>query len=254
MIRTVAEEKIFFQPSREMSQIPPGSGIKNIIIPTNNGGGILKCYYRKPRPGMPTMMFLHGVRRNASFYLNRMPGMFLKKEGYGLLLAEYRGFGESTQAYPSEESIYEDAQSAVEFLKNSKNTPAGKIILWGYSLGGAAAAELATKQPFKALILDSTFTSVSDVAERGLGGKILNSMLLRSEFNNIEKMSKIKSPVLILHSRGDKRIPAEMAEQNFRELKASGNVSPEMVIHTDAKHGAMGWKAVPIRQFLDRVG
>ncbi len=245
-------ESIFYRPNKtDAFKAESNNGLEPLPIFTPDGN-VLNCYYRAPEQGKPTLMFLHGSGKTASSYARKMPE-FLKEEGYGILLAEYRGFGKSTPIKPTEKTTYLDAYDAMEFLEREKNTPTSDIILWGHSMGGATAAELASKHKFKGVILDSTFTTLGDLVKhevKGFWGKVMDFLFARNKLKTIDKIPKIESPVLIIHSKEDNIVPYQMAVRNFEELQAEHK---KLVIDDNGEHFDMRWKAGPVAEFIHEL-
>jgi pimeloyl-ACP methyl ester carboxylesterase len=125
---------------------------------------------------------------------------------------DYRGYGRS-EGRPGEEGTYKDAQAAYGWLQQ-RGFVSTNIIAYGESLGGAVASELAVRETVGGLILQSTFTSLTD-----LGAELYPFLPVRSigsiGYDTHSRLPRIRVPVLILHSRGDRLIPFHHAEQNF---------------------------------------
>lgn len=133
--------------------------------------------------------------------------------GYASLIIDYRGYGRSS-GKPSEDGTYRDAAAAWRLATQTLAYPTSRIVLFGESLGGAVAAQLASVQRPAALVLASTFTSVPD-----LGAEIYPwlpiRLLARIRYDTRECMASIASPVLVIHSRGDDLIPFRHGEQLY---------------------------------------
>lgn len=138
--------------------------------------------------------------------------------GYASLILDYRGYGRSS-GKPSEDGTYIDAASAWRHATQVLGYPAGKIVVFGESMGGAVAAQLAASQQPAALVLASTFTSVPD-----LGAEIYPWLpvraLARIRYDTHERLATIASPVLVIHSRGDDIIPFAHGERLFATARA----------------------------------
>lgn len=132
--------------------------------------------------------------------------------GVNVFLFDYRGYGQS-EGRPSEQGTYLDAQAAHEWLQNKGFAP-GEIIVHGESLGGGVASELATRETVAALVLQSTFTSITD-----LGAELFPWLPVRwlatIHYDTRSKLSRIHVPVLILHGREDTLVRFRHAERNF---------------------------------------
>ena len=152
----------------------------------------------------------HGNGGNISHRL----GLYdiLLNAGVNVLAFDYRGYGRS-EGKPGEDGTYRDAQAAFAWLQE-KGFAANKIIVYGESLGGGIASELTVREPVGGLILQSTFTSVTD-----LGKELFPFLPVRTlgsiRYDTHSKLPNIHVPVLILHSRSDNLIRFAHAERNF---------------------------------------
>lgn len=156
------------------------------------------------------LLYFHG---NAESISNL--GYFLARwnaAGFETLVIDYRGYGRSG-GRPSEDGTYLDAQAAWEYLMN-RGVPAEHIVVWGRSLGGAVAAWLASRHTPAALVLESTFTSVPDLATE-IYPWLPVRWLSRYRYDSADRLSKITCPVLIAHSPDDEIIPFRHAEELF---------------------------------------
>ncbi len=148
--------------------------------------------------------------------------------GWNVLVIDYRGFGESYgDEEPSEAKLYEDALAALKYLKVDRHIPPNKIFIYGHSLGGAVAIELATKKECSdtaGLIVESTFTSIQEMSALryyGLLRLLPISLLLTEKFDSFSKISSVKLPILFIHGRDDRKVPFEMSEK--LRVKAGGS-------------------------------
>ena len=161
----------------------------------------------------------HGNAGNISHRLDL--ATTLLETGAGVLLFDYRGYGQSS-GRPTEAGLYADARAAYDYLRDQGHA-ATNIILFGESLGGAVAAQLASTTEVGGLVLLSTFTSIPDV-----GAEIfpwIPRFLGSLRFNSLERIPKINAPVLIIHSRADSIIRFAHAEK----LLAAANEPKQLV-------------------------
>ena len=152
----------------------------------------------------------------------------LLETGVSVLAFDYRGYGRSA-GRPSEDGTYLDAEAAYQWLRQ-KGYAELHIIALGESLGGAVAAELALRAPLGGLILQSTFTSIPDIGSelfRWLPVRRLHSI----QYDTINRLPRIKSPVLVAHGRRDDLIGFHHAEKNFKA--ATG---PKMLLEIAGDH------------------
>jgi uncharacterized protein len=161
----------------------------------------------------PALLYLHGNARNIS--LNVEHAARLHSMGYGLLLVDYRGYGKSGGGEPDEKKIYEDAEAAWNYLLGQLRQPPQRAFIYGHSLGGAVAIDLAVRHPEAAgLITESTFTSMMDMGKRDYPYLPVD-LLLNQRFDSIDKVGKLKIPVLFIHGTWDSKAPWQMSQRLF---------------------------------------
>jgi len=155
------------------------------------------------------ILFLHGNAGNAS---DRLPNAVeLARLDCAVLVLDYRGFGWS-EGSPSERGSYLDARAALANLIE-RGFPNRSIVVFGRSLGGAVAVDLVRDHPVAGVILESTFSSMADVAGR-IGGPIL-SFLAGSRFDSIAKISGVRAPLLFFHGNRDEVIDYSLGQRLF---------------------------------------
>lgn len=214
-------------PSRRVATTPHqvGLGFESVDLMTADNVKLHGWFipHEKPRA---TLLFFHGNAGNIS---HRMESLALFNAlGLAILIIDYRGYGNS-EGKPSEKGLYRDAEAAWRYLTEIRALPEKKILLFGRSLGGAVAAYLATHNEPMGVVLESTFTSVPDMAAE-LYPWLPARWLARYHYNTLERMAAIDSPVMIIHSRHDEIIPFdhgrllfERAHQPRRFLELSGD-------------------------------
>src|SRR6218665_1651518 len=147
-------------------------------------------------PAAPRLLYLHGARwdvRSSSGRIRRMQEL-----GFSVLAIDYRGFGETTADLPSETRSVEDAQAAWDWL--GAQQPAAKRFIFGHSLGGAIAVQLAAgAQDVSGLMLEGTFTSVPDVFRTMQWGWLPVSALITQRFDSADRIAQVKAPLLVVH-------------------------------------------------------
>ena len=171
----------------------------------------------------PAILYLHGVRWNLTGQLFRIEQ--LHAQGYSVLAIDYRGFGQSQGDLPSETSVYEDARIAWERFQVLQPDP-GKRLIYGHSLGGAVAIDLAAElgqqaadkqlpPPVRGLVIESTFTSLADVAAAVANTSLPVRWLLSQKFDSIDKIAEIHMPLLVVHGLDDRYVPPRFSQQLF---------------------------------------
>lgn len=163
------------------------------------------------------MLYFCGVGRNMGDYNYLARGAAFRQLGFSVLVVDYRGYGQSKDNFPSESQVYQDAEAAWNYSETVRQIPPQQILIYGESLGGAIALNLAVTQPEAGgLILQSTFTSMADaVRSRRFLQLFPTDWLLTERFNSVEKIRSLQIPVLFLHGWNDSVVPAFMSQQLY---------------------------------------
>ena len=157
------------------------------------------------------VIFFHGNAGNIGHRLEYL--RMFHDLGLATLIIDYRGYGRSSGA-PSEDGTYLDAAAAWRHATQALGFPADRIALFGESLGGGVAAQLAAEYPPAALILASTFTSVPDMGA-DLYPLLPIRLLARIRYDTLARLAQIACPVLVIHSRNDDIIPFAHGQRLF---------------------------------------
>ena len=170
-----------------------------------------------PTPAAPSVLYLHGTFRN--LFQNRSKIAAIHAAGFSVLAVDYRGWGESTAALPSEASIVEDAELAYAEWQRRVPDPAARI-LFGHSMGSGVAVELALRHRapagYAALVLESAMTSMPDIArDQGVLGTIA-SWLTTQQFASINKIDQISAPKWFLSGTADNTVSSRQTERLYR--------------------------------------
>jgi fermentation-respiration switch protein FrsA (DUF1100 family) len=244
-------ESVLFQPSPGVDFTPEALGIaaEEVHLQTEDGVRLHAFFLPGPTGTSRAILFLHGNAGNAS---HRLPNAAaLRDLGAHVLLPDYRGYGLS-EGRPSERGVYADARASLAHLIEARGVPEARVALFGRSLGGAVAVDLAQDRPLGGVILESTFTSLHDMARRAVGP--LADLLLRSGFESAAKISRVRAPLLFFHGSRDSIVPYELGSRLYAaapEPKAFETI--EGADHNDTL--AVGGRAYleRIRRFLDEV-
>jgi fermentation-respiration switch protein FrsA (DUF1100 family) len=173
------------------------------------------------------VIFFHGNAGNIAHRLDYL--RMLHELGLATLIIDYRGYGLSSGS-PTEQGTYLDAEAMWRHARDVLRFPADRIILFGESLGGGVAAQLAANHRPGALVLASTFTSVPDVGA-DLYPVLPIRLLAHIRYETLEKLPRISCPVLVIHSRNDDIIPFAHGRRLFE--KAS---PPKQFIELEGGH------------------
>ena len=159
----------------------------------------------------PMILFCHGNAGNISHRLENIS--LLLDQNLQVFIFDYRGYGKSN-GRPSEVGLYRDGLAAYDFLVNIKHMPSERIVLFGRSLGASPAIEISLKRNVRSIIIESAFTSTKEMAKTMFLFKIF-SFLLPPNYNNLEKISQVAVPKLIIHGENDKIVPFPMGQKLF---------------------------------------
>jgi uncharacterized protein len=197
------QDSMIYFPDKEILQTPKNINLdyRKINFPTKDGVNI-SGWYIPAKPEKSTLLFCHGNAGNIS-HLTEYIRIF-HEAGFSTLVFDYRGYGKS-EGNPSEEGTYSDAEAAWDYLIRQGNPP-GKIIVYGQSLGGAVATEVAIRKNPAALIIESSFTSLPDLGA-DLYPWLPVKLLSKYQYSTVSKIGTIKFPKLIIHSPDDEIVP-----------------------------------------------
>jgi len=210
-LRWFERANLYF-PSRDLTVHPGSLGFKyeELNLKTEDGASIFG-WYVPASPASPVMLVSHGNAGNISDRLDKLA--IFRGAGASVLFYDYRGYGRSSGS-ASEEGTYRDAESAYRWLTAVKGVPPKRIVLYGESLGSAVAVELALRREAGGLILESGFTSTEDMA-RIVFPFLPARWLVRFRYDSLSKISKVRCPVLVMHSPQDDIVPFEMGRRLF---------------------------------------
>ena len=184
--------------------------IEKVKINTQDGIELMSWYHNKNVNNYKTILFLHG---NAGSLENRIHKInHFKDMNVNFLLVAWRGFS-GNKGTPTEKGLYEDAESAVRWLK-SKGVRENNIIVYGESLGTGVATEIAQNKNFAGIILESPFTSMID-AGKDKYPYLPVRLLLKDRYESNKKIKNINSPILIMHGKADNIVPFHMGKKMY---------------------------------------
>lgn len=220
------QPSMIFIPERVLDATPANWGMQyeDVWLPSQ-GHKIHGWWLPGAKTGAPiankALLYFHGNAGNISGRRESIEEFH--QLGFDQLVIDYSGYGGS-EGEASEQSLYADAQAAWRYVRDQKNVAAKDVIIFGRSLGGAVAAELAvsldSSERAGALILESTFTSARDMAKRMV--PLISPLIYqRYAFNSLDKIKHYRGPLLIIHSRDDELIPYSMGQRLFAAANES---------------------------------
>ena len=184
--------------------------IEKVRIKTRDNIELLSWYHNKNLDNYKTILFLHG---NAGSLENRIHKInHFKDMKVNFLIVAWRGFS-GNKGEPTEEGLYEDARSAINWLK-LKGVKENNIIVYGESLGTGVATEIAQNRNFGGIILESPFTSMID-AGKDKYPFLPVRLLLKDKYESDKKIKNINIPILIMHGKIDNIVPFSMGKKMY---------------------------------------
>ena len=209
------QSRLVFFPSRALIMTPDRVGLEyqDVDIPVAANEKINAWYCKTGISGdsTPTVLYCHENAGNISYGLETVRS-FLDL-GANVLVFDYRGYGRS-DGRPSEQNVYADARAAWDWLVTEQRVSPSRIFVFGRSLGGAVAVDLATRVDCAGLILESTFTSAAALGQR-LYPFVPIRLVSRFSFDSLAKIRRVSCPVLVTHSPADEMIPYAMGRELF---------------------------------------
>lgn len=197
------ETNLVYNPQRELTATPArhGLGFSDHHFGTQDGiklhGWLIPAIDAK---GL--VLFFHGNTGNISHRIETLE--ILHGLGYSVFIFDYRGYGRS-DGEPSEEGTYQDGRAAWDYVTTTLNFKPQDVVIFGRSLGGAIASQVATQVTPRALVIESSFTSMPAVAQQ-LYPWLPVKLISRIRYDSLGRISSVKCPLLVIHSRDDELI------------------------------------------------
>lgn len=192
-------------------------------------------------------LFSHGSGKNISYYLE--DAAFYRGLGFSVLLYDYGGYGKST-GEPSEARCYADVRAMWKHLTEVRKVPPNRIILGGNSMGGGVTIDLAAEVTPGAVAVESTFTSIPDVLS-DMYPWLPAHLISHIHFRNIDKVSRIQCPVMVVHSTGDAMVPFAQSQKLFSAITAPKKFLQIHGAHRQGKFDSKDLYVPALREFID---
>lgn len=205
--------------------VPHGVVESNLIVDAKGTAQRLHTWWwPAAKPNAPAVLYLHGARWNLTGQAFRIEQ--LHDFGFSVLAVDYRGFGDSDGDLPSEQTVYEDARIAWQHLTRLQPV-AAKRYIYGHSLGGAIAIDLAASLSSTprsghaasvaahGLIVESSFTTLVDIAQSITSPWLPLQWVLVQKFDSVKKIAQVDMPVLIVHGTDDRYVPSRFSEKLY---------------------------------------
>jgi len=207
------EERFIFLPDSTVDVTPRDAGLSfEDVYFTTSDGVRLNGWFVPYQGSKITLLWAHGNAGNISHRVENLK-LLHQQVNISVFIFDYRGYGRSGGKV-SEEGTYKDATAALQYLRSRADVEPKRIIFFGRSLGAAVAADLAAREDCLALILETPFVSIREMA-RAAFPLLPIGPLLRTRYDVIEKIAKVRAPLLVLHGDQDEVVPYEQGKKVF---------------------------------------
>ncbi|MGR9107170.1 MAG: alpha/beta hydrolase [Gammaproteobacteria bacterium] len=246
-----SQSALLYFPTHDVFATPDRAGLRYEPVQFKTADNILlDGWYLPVDPTRETLLFFHG---NAGNITHRLDSLLIFAEmGLNVFIFDYRGYGQS-RGSPSEHGTHLDAQAALDYLTLNRGIPLSRVIYFGRSLGGAVAARLATERAPKLLIIESTFTSVPELAAE-IYPFLPARWISRFHYNTRSYLESVDIPTLIIHSRDDEIIAVHHGRALYKALPGRAEF---LEIRGDHNSGFLSDRAFYVqglKRFLEKYG
>lgn len=243
------DQKIFFpKPVIEITPDQIGLPYDEVQLSSSDGVTLHGWYVIAAAKPRATVLYLHGNSGNIGSCLETVKQLVLL--GMNVLAIDYRGYGGST-GKPSEQGLYDDAETAWRYLLETRKADPQEVVVYGQSLGGAVAAHLAARHTPGALILEAAFTSLTDSAADRYPWLPVR-WLSRYRFDTLTALKTVHCPVLIVHSVDDEITAYRQGQDLYDAVSASKTMLDLHGAHNGAVHDNLMVFTRGIDNFLTR--
>jgi alpha-beta hydrolase superfamily lysophospholipase len=209
--------RFIFSSSKDVLSTPDEVGLAyEDIYFTTRDGVKLHGWLVPGDPKMPLILFFHGNAANISHRVDNL--QYFNKIGFSTFIFDYRGFGNSEGQAIREEDLYTDARSALDYLK-TRGWSSTHMIYYGRSMGATVSLQMGLEFAPAVVVLECPFTSMSDIAKHTnpITYALFGWWMIDAKFDNLNKIKKLSTPVVIFQGDADKIVPEEMAQRLLQQ-------------------------------------
>lgn len=239
------ETRLVFRAGRSLGPARPAPPFEHVDLPRADGARQFAWVMRHAGGGDTWVLFLHGNAGTVASRMNITHYEQLRALGLNVLAPEYRGFG-GLEGVPTERGLYADARAAYDYLRERLEVPPDRIAIYGWSLGGAVAIDLASQVAQAALILEGAPASLVDIGQQQYPLFPIR-LLMRNPFDAVQKIGSVRAPILFLHSANDEIVPVGEGRRLFESARAPKRFLEVRGGHVDAAQ-------VDSAVFLEAIG
>jgi len=208
----MSQGRFIYFPERKLLVTPADIGLQYETVSFMTKDGIkLFAWFIPCEKQRGVLLFCHGNAGNISHRIESI--QTFHSLGLSTFIFDYRGYGKSA-GKPTEQGTYLDAEAAWLYLVQERKVSPDKIVVFGRSIGGTIAAWLAQFRTPKALIIESVFTSIKDMAG-DLYPFLPVKQLVRFNYNAADYISRVNCPILVIHSKDDEIVPFKHGRKLF---------------------------------------
>lgn len=218
----VIERSFIYYPTRGVGATPADVGLdfENVVFHTADDVRLHAWFVAGE--GDRTVLWFHGNAGNISDRVEALRELHEELDA-SVFLVSLRGYGRS-EGRPHEQGTYLDARAALKALLEREEVDPDRVVFYGQSLGAAIAVDLATEHPPAALVLEAAFTSISDMARHHY--RVPLGFLVRTRYDTLSKISRVRAPLLLLHGTEDQVVPFEMSERIYAAASEPKRLHP----------------------------
>ncbi|HYV35400.1 MAG TPA: alpha/beta hydrolase [Gemmataceae bacterium] len=206
------ENSLVYHPAGPEDWTPPPSSLVQDVELTSAAGDTIHGWWFPLEGSTGALLYFHGNAGNLSARGHWM-SVLREQLGQSVLIVDYPGYGKSSGS-PNEAGCYAAADAAYDWLTKNQKIPGENILIYGASLGGGIAVDLASRKPHRALILIKTFTSAPDVGQEAYPWLPIR-WLMRNRFDSLDKLANCKQPIFIAHGDADRVVPFSHGERLY---------------------------------------
>lgn len=224
------QSQLVYHPHKSITATPADLGYEyeNVTIVTEDNNQLHGWFVPADTANL-TVLYFHGNAGNISGRMETI--QLLHQLGLNVFIFDYRGYGQS-EGHPTEEGTYRDAEAAWNYLQSERDIPGSDIVIMGRSLGGSVAAWLAARKNPAASIIETTFTSAADLGA-DLYPWLPVRWMIKYEYNTLQNIQEIDSPVFMSHSRADQVVPFHHSKKLFEAAN-----QPKVFLELEGTHAS----------------
>lgn len=246
VVRYIESRSIFF-PMKEVTTTPKDIGLAYEEIFIESDGHRLHAWFLPRQGAKAVVLFFHGNAGNIGHRLDKLH--IFNELGLETLIIDYRGYGQSGGS-ASEKGMYRDADAAYQYLIKNKKVDSKRLLLYGESLGGAVAIDLASRVSIKGLITEGTFTSIPGMIKKSL--PFVPAFALESRFDSLSKIERVPVRKLFIHSLDDEIVPYFMGEALYSRATGEKELLKLRGGHNTAFFDSLDIYSDGLKRFLEK--